>query len=353
MRYYSGLIVGDTFAEIAHKYNQIDPVVSKNIEASTDLRPIGRRANVHEYIKKFGPNCYAICVAAGHHSATWDHGRMREDAVSDADQLRGAPIVWRRLAGNRESVTIHNGTHGQDIGRYGVLNSCLPRNMSFGTNNGMHTVYAGGERFILPLNHHIPASRMVPSHTKNGYGSTPRFERKLTFEREIGTRAWTLTSERYAASTVRAAVDVEAKAALRNEIGEFKAWFMATMPLFADRTPDSLRVDADVDFAVFSEETKAPLGTYALSAALLHGSWNNKAYTQQLRRDVVSTPDHPLRLAMGLRILGEMLDQEDQYISYPAYNAPEPDESPEARAKRDKRRLNALMNTALNLKRKT
>tara|TARA_R110000868_G_scaffold13019_1_gene61254 strand:+ start:5182 stop:6243 length:1062 start_codon:yes stop_codon:yes gene_type:complete len=353
MRYYSGVNVGDTFAEVEHTYNGITPVVSKNIAASTDLRPIGRRANVHEYIKKFGPNCYAICVAVGRHSATRYDGHMCEQHISDADQLRGAPIVWRRLAGNRESLTIHNGTHGQEIGRYGVLNSCLPRNVSFGTNNGMHTVYAGGERFILPLNRHIPASRMVASHDKNGYGSTPRFERKVAFEREIGSQAWELTSERYAASTHRAIVDVEAKAALRNEIGEFKAWFTATMPLFADRTPRSLWVDADADFKVFAAEANAPTTAYTDSLVLLHDSWDNPAYTQQLRRDVVATPDHPLRLAMGIRILAEMLDQEDQYILYPAYNAPAPDESPEARAKRDKRRLNALMNRALNLKRKT
>ena len=136
MNYYSRLHL-DSFDKVAAHYGSIKPIVSNVVLASTNLRPIYKRANKHEYIKKFSENCYAVCMA-GLFSPTNYQGEI-DAVVSDADQLRGAPIVWRRTKSG-ETITIHNDVTIRSTGWYGLLNACLPAAISFNTYNGAHAL---------------------------------------------------------------------------------------------------------------------------------------------------------------------------------------------------------------------
>ena len=360
MKHYAYGISADSFDEVEALYNSIKPIVSKVVLASTDLRPVAARRNKHEYIKKFSKNCYAICMS-GIHSPTDYNGTVTAPELSDADQLRGAPIVWRRTK-TGESITIHNDSYGQSTGWYGVLHACLPRGMYFHTNNGAHKLTFQGSSYYLPLNRHVPApdpvvGRDLGAHLRKDplKGAAPKFERAVTFSRTLTGRTWHLTSEAYESSAVRAVVDKDAKAPLLEGIKAYKKWLYATMPLLMDESSRSLEKTATAELVAFAATDLAPEG---LAEAVAYVStdyyllisppaWRASTVLASASRSAIMEPDHPLRMAMAMAMIAMAHEAEGRVGD--RYRSPDPDFSPAAVTKRYKSRINTYINKALRL----
>jgi len=354
MNYQSAYYI-NSFAGAEAHYNSITPINSKVVGA--DLRPVGRRANKHETIKKFSYNCYAICLA-GYHTNTDHRGAPSPFIMSDADQLRGAPIVWRRT-GTMESITIHNDTVSQSIAWYGILHACLPRDFSFDTANGAHAVTVYGTKFYLPFNRHMPA---IPKEHL-GYrgrpgthmGTSPAHERSITFTRSITKpphreEAWTLVGKPHNVNTVRACVDKEAKALLMPEIKAFKSWLFSIMPLLADQGSRALEDSANAEAHAYATSDAAPVelqkvaGSFA--RAIIPGmSWRQPTEPMiAASREAILRPDHPMRMAVATAIIAQSVGGEENYASYG-----EGADTPEAVQRRHRTRINKAVDRTLGL----
>jgi hypothetical protein len=366
MKYFARGISADSFDEVEALYNSIKPVVSKVVLASTNLRPVGARRNKHEYIKKFSKNCYAIC-STGVHSRTDYRGTIVAPDLSDADQLRGAPIVWRRTK-TSESITIHNDAYKQAIAWYGVLHACLPRGMYFHTNNGAHKLTFQGASYYLPLNRHVPVPGTVVGYDRGSHlrknpknGSAPKFERAVTFTRSLqrGGRNWYLTSEEYGSSAVRAVVDKAAKAPLLEGIKAYKKWLYATMPLLMDESFGSLEKTAKDELVAFAATDRAPEGLteavrYVSADYLINPpAWRASTALAKASHSAIMEPDHPLRMAMAMAMIAASHSAESCVGDTERYGAPDPDFSPAAVARRYKSRINTYINKTLRLIAKT
>jgi len=347
----------NSFAGAEAHYNSITPINSKVVGVGADLRPVGRRSNKHETIKKFSDNCYAIC-SAGVHSNTDYRGAPSPSIISDVDQLRGAPIVWRRT-GTMESITIHNDTVSQSIAWYGILHACLPMGFSFDASNGAHAVTVYGTKFYLPLNRHLPA---IPKEHL-GYrgrpgthmGTSPAHERSITFTRPITNppqreAAWTLVGEPHNVNTVRACVDKEAKAVLMLEIKAFKSWLFSIMPLLADQRPRALETSANAEAHAYATSDEAPAELQTVSGALAHPIIPSTGWRQPTEpmlaasREAILRPDHPMRMAVATAIIAQSVEGEENYASYG-----EGVDTPEAVQRRHRARINKSVDRTLGL----
>lgn len=309
-----------TFAEVENYYNNITPLRGKG-NVGKDIRPIGDRGRKHERIVKISPNCYAL--SDGWHYGGVDHYRTGEYYLAPTLDLmeRYAPIVWRKKRDGTELVTLRNGLgEGVHSGRYQFLWRHTPCGMNFRNKNGKHFIATGDGEYFLAKCRTLPrpAYEKVQADAKANPASRHGAQRaawamvhddnaSLTFTNVHGKWHW-VGGGRGVPAAPKKRVDLAAKARLKPHIEAFRDWVLAIGPMLPIHVPD---------YAYTLRKEMLEWGKLTATAPRLSGWSLSTMITDALARDIISDPEHPMRIQLAYvaitraGILNPCEDQED------------------------------------------
>ena len=337
----------NSFAAVEDKYNKTKPLVSKNHTVSQDVRPVGERRRKWERVKKISDDCYIVLSGYGYEDDVFSW-RGFGTIISVEEQVALAAICWQRDAQGVETIKIRNGTGDHaHTSHYRFLEEALPRGLEFHIKNGKQFVsvvdHAAVTKFGAITNHasdpwvkdtyYLPKTRYVPKRmwdywtNQNTPGAARALEYYsstedgafLTFTR-TGTHTFKFSGELHTIpKPPRHIVDKELKDRYKQPIAEYLEWINAIAPLL--RIDDweycnTMRKEV-YDYAQGRRRQKAKRRIYRNSSVLVPPG---------IMLEVVTEPDHPLRLHMALdfvenyRIIQHVKSQDDIKTVRTQYN---------------------------------
>jgi len=336
------------FADVERLYNNIKPVISVYHDKASDIRPIENRRYTERRIMRVSKNCYALLIYfTGMDEEFKGQQRMIPDAPTLADVLREAPIVWRKHKDGSETVTIHNANAPYTTGWYEFLRRHLPAGLVFSNAWGKpHTIWSKTGEYLLPYNkfsHRARGDNYTYYMKRRALGATPKFERSLTFQRDVNAaHTWTLISEPYAHDRKsKHYIDKDAKAAIAPQLKELKQWMLTMYPIA--ETPRSwYHPDTYKQLREAISETKQLIGSDAAHISDSNAAmWWDRPSNAVLARHALEYPDSPMRVPMLM-----------SFKMYVRDNNWGLDDERHADPKLMQSRLNNFCNRALGLKKK-
>ena len=292
----------NSFADVEAKYNNTKPVVSKNHTVSQDVRPAGNRKRKWERIKKISGDYYILLAGYGFEDDVFGYGAKKD--VTVAEQVALAAICWQRDAQGVETIKIRNGIgSGAHSSHYRFLEEALPRGLGFYIKNGKQFVWNSYED-----DYYLPKTKYVPKHVWDGWGEGSRidgFARKHFTQTDDGAfLTFTKTSSHMfkfsgnlhtIPKPPRKIVDKELKVQYKEPIAEYLEWISAIAPM--------LRVD---DWG-YRNAMRKEVYDYVKEIDGGHQSYSypkNKVSPDTML-EIVTDPEHPLRLHMALDFVAE------------------------------------------------
>ena len=290
----------NSFADVEAKYNNTKPVVSKNHTVSQDVRPAGNRKRKWERIKKISGDYYILLAGYGFEDDVFGYGAKKD--VTVAEQVALAAICWQRDAQGVETIKIRNGIgSGAHSSHYRFLEEALPRGLGFYIKNGKQFVSNGYERD----KYYLPKTKYVPKHVWDGwttnnaralnYYSPTDDGAFLTFTR-TNPHMFNFSGDLHTIpKPPRKIVDKELKVQYKEPIAEYLEWISAIAPM--------LRVD---DWG-YRNAMRKEVYDYVKEIDGGHQSYSypkNKVSPDTML-EIVTDPEHPLRLHMALDFVAE------------------------------------------------
>ena len=321
----------NSFAAVEDKYNKTKPLVSKNHTVSQDVRPVGERRRKWERVKKISDDCYIVLSGYGYEDDVFSW-RGFGTIISVEEQVALAAICWQRDAQGVETIKIRNGTGDHaHTSHYRFLEEALPRGLEFHIKNGKHFVSvghsSGRDFYYLPKTRYVPKRMWDYWVNQNTPGAVRAVEYYsptedgafLTFTR-TGVHEFKFSGELHTVpKPPRHIVDRKLKAKYKQPIAEYLEWINAIAPLL--RIDDweycnTMRKEV-YDYAQGRRRQKAKRRIYRNSSVLVPPG---------IMLEVVTEPDHPLRLHMALdfvenyRIIQHVKSQDDIKTVRTQYN---------------------------------
>ena len=325
----------NSFAAVEDKYNKTKPLVSKNHTVSQDVRPVGERRRKWERVKKISDDCYIVLSGYGYEDDVFSW-RGFGTIISVEEQVALAAICWQRDAQGVETIKIRNGTGDHaHTSHYRFLEEALPRGLEFHIKNGKHFVSVVDHAAVpwVKDTYYLPKTRYVPKRmwdywvNQNTPGAVRAVEYYsptedgafLTFTR-TGVHEFKFSGELHTVpKPPRHIVDRKLKAKYKEPIAEYLEWINAIAPLL--RIDDweycnTMRKEV-YDYAQGRRRQKAKRRIYRNSSVLVPPG---------IMLEVVTEPDHPLRLHMALdfvenyRIIQHVKSQDDIKTVRTQYN---------------------------------
>jgi len=321
----------NSFAAVEDKYNKTKPLVSKNHTVSQDVRPVGERRRKWERVKKISDDCYIVLSGYGYEDDVFSW-RGFGTIISVEEQVALAAICWQRDAQGVETIKIRNGTGDHaHTSHYRFLEEALPRGLEFHIKNGQHFVSvghsSGRDFYYLPKTRYVPKRMWDYWVNQNTPGAVRAVEYYsptedgafLTFTR-TGVHEFKFSGELHTVpKPPRHIVDRKLKAKYKEPIAEYLEWINAIAPLL--RIDDweycnTMRKEV-YDYAQGRRRQKAKRRIYRNSSVLVPPG---------IMLEVVTEPDHPLRLHMALdfvenyRIIQHVKSQDDIKTVRTQYN---------------------------------
>jgi len=337
----------NTFEAVARRYDTTKPLVSTTHPAEQDLRPLGSRRRKWERIKKINDGCYALMTWSAVSDIDSFYGAPRSNPhVTDADIMRAAPIVWTKK-GDTELCTVHNSLGVYAAGWYSFLVDYLPVGMWFRNRNGQHYLEVqtetGREEYYLPHNKYTYAHDYRLHHKDGAYGlgSTPKFERKLVFER-VGDYRWKLVSPAYERKhKSKYVVNADKKRGLKPLIDAFREWLEIIGPIIA--LPEDLsarqtyfnRLKADAEAAWPTEEIHV----------WMYGEYWRRVFTPERMLEILKDDEHPMRVHLATAFLNYNRERVNLY----EYRCEKGNEHLASSPEKIRARYNRFMNVQLGL----
>ena len=315
----------NSFAAVEDKYNKTKPLVSKNHPRSQDVRPVGERRRKWERVKKISDDCYIVLSGYGYEDDVFSW-RGVGTIISVEEQVALAAICWQRDAQGVETIKIRNGTGDHaHTSHYRFLEEALPRGLEFHIKNGKHFVSvghsSGRDFYYLPKTKYVPKRMWDYWTNQNTPGAARALEYYsptedgafLTFTR-TGTHTFKFSGDLHTVpKPPRHIVDRKLKAKYKQPIAEYLEWINAIAPL--------LRID-DWEYC---NTMRKEVYEYAKAKR-----WRSRSGTilipSEIMLEVVTEPDHPLRLHMALdfvenyRIIQHVKSQDDIKTARTQYN---------------------------------
>ena len=288
----------NSFADVEAKYNKTKPVVSKNHTVSQDVRPAGNRKRKWERVKKISDDCYILLSGYGYEDDVFGYGA--KENVTTEEQVALAAICWQRDVRGVETIKIRNGIgdHAHNS-HYRFLEEALPKGLGFYVKNGKQFVWNSYED-----DYYLPKTKYVPKHLWDAWeeGSKARKHftstddgRFLTFTR-TGTHTFKFSGDLHTIpKPPRKIVDKELKVQYKEPIAEYLEWISAIAPM--------LRVD---DWG-YRNAMRKEVYDYVKEIDGGHQSYSypkNKVSPDTML-EIVTDPEHPLRLHMALDFVAE------------------------------------------------
>ena len=308
----------NSFAAVEDKYNKTKPLVSKNHPRSQDVRPVDERRRKWERVKKISDDCYIVLSGYGYEDDVFSW-RGFGTIISVEEQVALAAICWQRDAQGVETIKIRNGTGDHaHTSHYRFLEEALPRGLEFHIKNGKHFVsVAGFDTYYLPKTKYVPKhmwdywvnqnSSALNNHRPDDDGAFLTFTRTGVHEFKFSGELHTIPKP---PSKI---VDKELKAKYKQPIAEYLEWINAIAPL--------LRID-DWEYC---NTMRKEVYEYA-KVNRRRSRTGTVLVPPEMVLEVVTEPDHPLRLHMALdfvenyRIIQHVKSQDDIKTVRTQYN---------------------------------
>lgn len=336
----------DNWNAIESLYHHIKPLVSCKHSKEQDIRPLDdeKRRRKWERIKKINDNCYALLDGYSIGDDVFPPWYITSYAPSLEDTVQFSPIVWTRKK-NTVSVKVRNGSGGgAHTQRYQFLASFLPRELSFILRNGKQYIFHvdSGKEFYLAK------SRSVCSGTarfyENAYGDNPPSWLDGWLNTKDDNAAITFTFDlksmdllnvkggKNLPKPARVAIDKSAKAAMKTELEAFREWAFTIFPILPVD-------DYDYDRKILNEVYEH-IGARIRNYRRGYNEINDVFQKDDLARDIICDPKHPLRLNLAQVLLGSTSYHEECLF---------PHQQKEL-AKTVRSQYNARINTVCNFK---
>jgi len=219
-----------SFADVAKRYNEVKPMVSKNHKKEDDLRPIGVRSRKHERIIKVNDQKYILNDGEVDPIGFWGsyhHSQAkRKPTMQEVEAL--APIVWSIDDEGNEFIKIRNGSGGgAHMSRYTFLEHNLPIDMDFLVDNGKQYICMGRRRVKNPNTGHYEPDTIIKYDVqhflpKSDYvwwvKDSEEDRRQLFFCKPVNTKEWLPEGNTFQFAPPKWRVDKKRKAELKGAI---------------------------------------------------------------------------------------------------------------------------------------
>jgi hypothetical protein len=292
------------FADVEAWYNGIKPVRGPK-HAGQDVRPIGDRTRKYERIVKIDDDCYALSDGYHRGDAVFPSGSDAYDPTL-ADMEAFAPIVWRRYGQGIERVTLRNGigpryTHS---GRYTFLARHKPVGLTFvQTTQGRQFIKVNrtGTDIFLAKGTHVHPTEYAEVVAQRDRGSRNVWHTlpwctgtvdttSLVFQRDGS--GWEFISHNGVVPPVpRNLVDKDTKAKYRDDIKAFCDWALTVTPMI-DVGNFQVRLEYDTQFTEWAKDNP--------QAMVRHWGRVSTRLPAPIAREVITNPEHPLRIFMAV-----------------------------------------------------
>jgi hypothetical protein len=294
---------------VAH-YESINPLVSKLHTLEDDIRPIGDRNRKHERIVKISRNCYAL--SDGHHEGdnkflpygvqSYDH--KTKTSTTHWDRLGKmeyyAPVVWRKHKDGTETVKIRNFTgsnSGYEISRYSFLERHMPNGMQFIMgHSALQYVGTVGEKHYLAKCKTVPRG-YYKAHSNQSYYKwmqTTDDNSALVFTSSKIIGKWVHDPTTGKSLPLKPKVNKELKKKYKDDIDKFFEWGMTMSPML----PLSHNYNSTK-----AEELRE------------HFGGRHDTFTPTCAREILRSPNHPMRLNYWVMFTSQIGDSSYDYES--------------------------------------
>ena len=222
-----------SFADVAKRYNEVKPMVSKNHKKEDDLRPIGVRSRKHERIIKVNDQKYILNDGEVDPIKFWGgyHHQQAKRVPTMQEVEALAPIVWSIDDEGNEFIKIRNGSGGgAHMSRYTFLEHNLPKQMVFIVDNGKQYIAIGdkfgGSHHFLPKSDYFWGNKNSKEDGK-----------QLHFVRMAGTTKWLPEGNTFQFTPPKKRINKERKAKLKGAIDSMWGYISAMWQLIDSNDP--------------------------------------------------------------------------------------------------------------------
>ena len=294
----------NSFAEAEQWYNGTPPVREHGYSTTRDLRPVGDRRKKWERIVKVNRNTYTLMCGDYADRTPLDWGRATEK-----EQIKLAPITWRRDREGVEYITIRNGLcyrrYGGNYARYKFTNMMLPWRLGFECRGGKQFINCRGNGYSTT--HYLRKSRVCTKYDwerskvdkaagwrdNRRHPLSPRDDgAALTFQR-LEDGSFVYASGGLPEEFIRTRVNIPAKKKHLSNIHAFWDWLLITSPLIEH---DSWQSERDAE-AKLREDRGFESGT-------TRGRYGrNEAVVAKQALAIMADDQHPMRVPLAVLFL--------------------------------------------------
>lgn len=313
-----------SFDEVAKKYADTKPLVSKQHTIEQDVRPIGKRARKWERIIKVNDHCYALsCGGYADPVFNWGYtDLLKVHPLTTKDIALCAPIVWRKHKDGTETITVRNGAgEWQHNQTYSFISRALPRELWFRqTREGKQYIYnrAAGQTLHLPKTRTVPR-HILEHHKKQGANSKSswyiaRYLKafqtgddglSVTFKRGADGR-FTLVGEPHKVMVDRTRVNKDEKREFKPHIEALYSWAQAMYPMMRDQLNWNFRMEINKQLEQIAKDHGIEGFAKSHSALFLNAE-------KEFVRAILKDPEHVMRYGFGVAVMMSMHDGERSY----------------------------------------
>ena len=298
----------NTFNDVAKRYSEIKPLVSKHHTLEDDVRPIADRRRKHERIERVHSDKYILRDTLPMENPN-RYGPWYGNYLNLATER--PPITWEILHDKKgnltyEQITVRGGiTHSHDTSRYNFLREYLPRHMYFHSGSKhfiRHKVIdiekgvIVGEEGIVRSTTNKYVDRYIPRPEYRWQSSgipvtEPEPDYLLTFRRKdkwpIGV--WDFSGPFWPEPRVR--IDKRKKKSLKPHIDKFYEWMCIVGPLMPYDDWD------------YRERMVTEINEHKQSGVSYLGALQDGMLPATLATEIVMDYNHPLRTHLAWHFL--------------------------------------------------
>tara|TARA_R110000751_G_scaffold149895_1_gene254835 strand:- start:1027 stop:1980 length:954 start_codon:yes stop_codon:yes gene_type:complete len=271
----------NTFSDVAERYAEVKPMVSKNHKREDDIRPISERHRKWERIAKVDDNCYILHDVIPYENYSWVD-----------EHIKRPPITWSRDKHGDEFVTIHTVTWSTDQARMAFLFEYLPNGLDF-CGGAYHTIRSASGSYYVPRS----------SEKKDPRKPTPLVFKRTNKMTDRWLNVWEHVSGNYTKPSTR--IDKVAKKKLQPHIDEFFSWLCAVGPLIPDEGRAMREKVSSLDYSFrtdYNNHTRSLIShSYSQDPTTRDGTYTD--YEAKRRREILCDTEHELRVHYACEFL--------------------------------------------------
>lgn len=308
----------NSFDQVAKRYDEVKPLVSKNHSKEDDIRPICVRQRKWERIIKISDDCYILNDGAYDNHNFWHYMDENPRKYTPSELIDMSPIVWSKVYNwddgkMYERIKIRNGS-GQygHTSRYTFLENMLPDSLTYrGGGNGRQYISFTKNKddwdnkkdwFYLPKSNYCPAilSNCKQNNQRVAEGwLTEDDYKQISFIRPYGknskSKPWSVDGKSFVYSHPKKRIDKSAKASIKPLTDKFYDYILAMYPLIEMRTTQDGRMNWN-DYQMVKEKLHAEWCRFEDNDE--QEGWFDWSGKRNFFTHVLTVEDHPCRITL-------------------------------------------------------